>query len=71
MRFDNAFQCKSGVVGMQFTYGKGAIISVFHNGKTLQVSDNHAPAFQQEALRKYLALKKFYTKAQKPPVLNS
>lgn len=62
MRFDSAFMCKSGVVGMQFVVPalKGAIISVFHDGKGLQVSEQFSNKFKQEALKKYFQLLKWY-----------
>lgn len=53
MRFDNAFLCKNGVVGMQFTKNKDVLISVFHDGQSLKVSEQATPAEQEEALRKY------------------
>lgn len=60
MKLANTFLCKSGHVGMQFEYGKGAIISVTHDGKQLQVSEDHPKAFQLEAQRRYHALEPFY-----------
>lgn len=62
MRFDSAFVCKSGVVGMQFVVPamKGAIISVFHDGKKLQASEQFPIKFKIEALKKYSILLKYY-----------
>lgn len=61
MKFDNAFKCKNGIVGMQFTYGKGAVISVFHDGESLKVSEDHLPVFQQQALSLYFKLSPRYS----------
>ena len=53
MRFNNAFMCKSGVLGMQFNYGKNEIVSVFHDGKELRTSEDVPVVFQLEARRRY------------------
>ena len=68
MRFDSAFMCKSGVVGMQFVVPamKGAIISVFHDGKGLQVSEQFPNKFKQEALKKYFQFIKWYNPRNRP-----
>lgn len=53
MKFDNAFLCKSGVVGMQFVNSKGAIISVFHDGKKLRCSEDASPKEKDCVLKIY------------------
>lgn len=53
LKFDNAFMCKSGVVGMQFQNKKRQLVSVFHDGKSLQVSQDFPTAQQQEAMQHY------------------
>ncbi len=72
MHFDNAFLCKNNVVGMQFSTfrnvvgNKGklkkerAIISVFHDGRSLQVSEDASPQEKEEAMKKYHFLHKHY-----------
>lgn len=58
LRFDNAFLCKNKKVGMQFTNKQGAIISVFHDGQQLRVSEDAKPQESEEAMRKYLLMHK-------------
>jgi len=60
MRLNNVFMCKSGVIGMQFNYGKQAILSVYHDGKALQVSEDHPEVFQTQAIKMYSFLHNRY-----------
>jgi len=62
MRFNNAFMCKSGEVGMQFNYGKDAIITIYHDGKALQNSEGHKEVFVNQAYKQYAFLHKHYRK---------
>lgn len=56
MKFDNAFMCKSGVVGMQFMLPNSSLITVFHDGNSLQASESFPEKLRQAAMIKYNSL---------------
>lgn len=70
LRFDNAFMCKSGFVGMQFVNQKGAIISIFHDGKELKITEGLPLREEQEIYKKYFQLRKYYQKPQNQAVMH-
>lgn len=62
MKFDNAFKCKSGVIGMQFELSNGVLISVFHDGKEMKVSEAFPEKVRMAALQKYHQLHKSFVR---------
>ncbi len=62
LKFEQAFLCKSGKVGITFSYGKGRMCNVFHDGKEYKTSEHVPDVIQLKALARYFAIQKQFKK---------